>query len=277
MKMLALLTLIFFAQQPTKLPEGNGIPKGESSQVSQQPDGREHNNNASNSTPGIAKGTKPSEQAAPADQDVDIQRTLTNYTGLLVLVGFITAGAIIWQSWHTRRAADAANRNIEATMNERRARIEIIASHVAATSVKPEGPYIVSVSLKNIGPTVGTIRGVSARLVESAEEVEPNYRECTRLGLTGTIPPNDKSSEVTIIQKMEGQSVIHFYGFALYEDVYGRTHRVKVHIQWGGDGIWIIAGKPAENSDIEEKRPHKSWMQRLTEFSEKSPPWISPN
>jgi hypothetical protein len=41
---------------------------------------------------------------------------------MLVIVGFITAIAVGLQSWWTRRSADAANRNIELIMDERRAR-----------------------------------------------------------------------------------------------------------------------------------------------------------
>jgi hypothetical protein len=195
----------------------------------------------------------------------------------LAIIGFPTIFFLGWQAVETKNAARAANRNIEATMNERRARIEIIASGLAATSVGPGGSCIVSVSLKNIGPTVGIIRGVSVSMVESSKEVTANYRECSPLGLTGTVPPDSETSRVMISQKIVGQSAIHFYGFAMYEDVYGRAHRVQVHVKWGGNGVWIITGKPSDNSDLGEKQPHKSWMQRLTELVDKEPPWISPN
>jgi hypothetical protein len=41
--------------------------------------------------------------------------------GLLVVVGLITCGAILWQSWETRKAAEAARRNIQAFIDTERA------------------------------------------------------------------------------------------------------------------------------------------------------------
>jgi hypothetical protein len=265
MKMLALLTLILFAQQPTKLPESEGISTGAGSQVSQQSNSPERKENTSNAASGKAQAATTNEHTTPAEEDIDIQGKLVRYTGFLVVVGLMTALAIIWQSYETRRAADAGNRNIEATMNERRARVEIIADALASGATG----YVVSVSLRNGGPTIGTIRDAFARLVESSGSVEVDYGGCKPLGFTGTIAPASDTHNVWIVQDTAttqiGQSVIHFYGFARYDDVYQRTHKVQVHIQWGGNGVWIIAGKPEDNSDTEEKSPKKSWTERLDE------------
>jgi hypothetical protein len=47
------------------------------------------------------------------------------FTGLLVVVGFVTAGFICWQSLESRRAAQAATKSIQITINKERPRITV--------------------------------------------------------------------------------------------------------------------------------------------------------
>ncbi|HWY06177.1 MAG TPA: hypothetical protein VNY24_04910 [Candidatus Acidoferrales bacterium] len=116
MKYLIFLALILFAQQPTKPPESRGIRTSTSSQISKQPTGGRSNDNSSvkGSTPpaGYAQTANCDNKTAPADQDINIQRKLVRYTRLLVVAGFITALVIGWQSWETRKAAEAARQSI---------------------------------------------------------------------------------------------------------------------------------------------------------------------
>lgn len=209
---------------------------------------------------------------------------------ILVIVGFVTAFVIGWQSWETRRAADAANRNISASMDERRARVEIIAEEVWLI---PGGISHVEVHLSNGGPTiVSSIEGSAARLfLTSAPDIEPVYAECTDLGFVGTIADNSTSSQRRILLQpegslttdqvsgvIEGKRFVHFYGFVRYRDVYRRLYRVRVHLRWafGKDQVtqaptqyWLRIGKPEDNSDKEEKPPHKCWMARINEALER--------
>jgi hypothetical protein len=186
----------------------------------------------------------------------------------LVIAAIPTLIFVGWQARETARSVEASNRNIEAVMNERRARVEVIAD-LAWTGTT----HISAVSLRNEGPTLGIISDASARLVESVGDVEVDYGECTPLGFTGTIAPGSETLKVVINQDaatiQAGQSVFHFYGFARYEDVYRRAHRVQVHTQWGGNGVWIIAGKPEDNSDTEEKQPEKSLLKRFNDWLDK--------
>jgi hypothetical protein len=114
MKHLIILAFIIVAQQPAKPPESDGIPKTASSQVSEKPDSAKRNNDSPiNGSASATQTASHDKNTAPTDENINIQRKLVLFTGLLVVVGFITAGAIIWQSWETRKAADAAKRSVE--------------------------------------------------------------------------------------------------------------------------------------------------------------------
>ena len=293
MKSLLPIALIVFgfAQQPAKSPESNRVPKGTRSQLSQPSNSPERKEKAPSAAVGEAQTTTANEHTAPSDENVKIQGTLAKYTGLLVVVGFITALAIIWQSCETRRAAEFANRSIEAIMDKERARIEIIAGPVALSDSAING---IAVSLKNIGPTVASVVEVAVNLINTpSRSVVPDYGQCIHLGFTGSVLPNAATnSQIAVFLQPQAtlttqqvlsirgmQSMIHFYGFARYRDVYNRIHRVQIHLQWwihlgltiAGQATeyWLVTGEPQENSDTEEKPPTKGWIDRLCERLDK--------
>jgi hypothetical protein len=295
MKALAVLAFILFTQQPTKLPEGKGASESTRSQISEQSNRSEGNpSNSENSLTEI-KTTTGNENTSQTDENVNIQRKLVLFTGLLVVAGFVTAGVILWQSWETRKAAKIANRSLEAVMDKERARLEILAGNIALDAAKP---IAIGVRLKNSGPTmVSSIEGGTARLLTAGRDVELDYMTSTPLGFTGTLAASSETSmaalvflqpnptlTVSQVVDIQGQqSFVHFFGFVRYRDVYNRSFVVRVHLRWFvRTGLlmqgqisqyWDKTEKPDENSDTQEEPPTKTWIEWLDERMDKlSPP-----
>jgi len=91
------------------------------------------------------------------------------------------------------------------------------------------------------------------------------------------LQPDSILSEADVLDIRQGKYFVHFYGFAIYQNVFGRTHRVQLHLRWtmrfGGviEGQitewWQPVGKPEENSDVEEPKSTKSnWELIVEEF-----------
>jgi hypothetical protein len=287
MKLLIPIAVIIFgfAQQPSKSLESKGISEGVGSQVSQQSNRDERNNSSLNIATSVMEAIAIDDHPGPSDENVDIQKTLAKYTELLVFVGLITAIAITWQSYETRRNADFTKRSVESAMNKERARVEIMAADVILDT--QGGNSGVGVTLKNSGPTMAFLEEGMVRLLMAGREVEPNYAECINLGFVGTLAersttPNQRViflqpesilTQAQILEIRQEQSFIHFYGFVRYRDVYDRIHKVRIHLRWvmrwglqmQGQIMewWELSERREENSDTEEKSPKKSWAQRL--------------
>jgi len=291
MKSLAILALIVFSQQPTKLPEGKGVSKGGAHEVREQSYRSQDIQSGPQDSFTETHTTNGDEDTAPINENIGIQRNLVTFTGLLVVVGFVTAIVIGWQSWETRNAAKIANRSLEAVMDKERARLEILAGNIALDA---GSPIAVGVRLKNSGPTmVSSIEGGTARLLTTGRDVEPDYAASTPLGFTGTLAANSETSmavpvflqpdpTLTISQVVDiqgHQSFIHFFGFVRYRDVYKRTFVVRVHLRWFVhtglliqgqiSQLWEKTEKQEENSDTEEKPPTKTWIEWLDERIDK--------
>ena len=126
MKWLPVLALIIFAQQPAKPPESNRIPESAGSQISQQRKATNPNQDTPvNQDAPTAQALDRNDNASPTDENIEIQRKLVLFTGLLVVAGFITAAVIFWQSWETRKSAKAALLNAQALINSERAWIMV--------------------------------------------------------------------------------------------------------------------------------------------------------
>src|ERR1700691_1981772 len=114
MRYLIVLALILLAQQPTKPPELDRATETGSPQMSRQLNSARGNNTSFVGGTSSANQTENGDKhTPPADEDIKTQRKLVLFTGLLVAVGFVTAGVIFWQSWETRKAAQAATKNID--------------------------------------------------------------------------------------------------------------------------------------------------------------------
>lgn len=130
MKYLIVLAVVLFAQQPTKPPEGKGVPEGTDPEISQQSNSSQKDDNSSKGVAQAQSADRDTDTSS-ADENIQIQRRLVLFTGLLVVAGFITAAVIFWQSWETRKsaeaakiAADAALLNAQAVINSERAWID---------------------------------------------------------------------------------------------------------------------------------------------------------
>jgi hypothetical protein len=189
-----------------------------------------------------------------------------------------------WQAKETASAAAAANRNVEAVMDERRARVEIIAGGVPVDADKPIG---IGVSLKNGGPTMAFIKGGRVRLLRADKEIEPDYGAGVDIPFTGAVPqsyqtptqmavllePNPTLTANQVVEINGRKSFIHFYGFVRYQDIYKRAFEVRIHLRWfvytglvmaGQCTVWWEpTGKQEDNSDEEKKPSKKSWIERL--------------
>jgi hypothetical protein len=146
----------------------------------------------------------------------------------LVIAAIPTLIFVGWQARETARSAETANRNIEAVMDEKRARVEILAGNVALDADKP---IAIGVRLKNAGPTMAFIQGGKAGLLKADKEIEPNYPAGAAIPFIGPLAASTETTTQMVIflqpsptltiphvVEIQGtQSFIHFYGF-----IYGR-------------------------------------------------------
>jgi hypothetical protein len=108
-------------QSPPLSPPENGITKGEGSLGTEKPTTAKKDKDPPHNMTVIVNqesslDTKADEKQAKENAEKErIQRDIAIFTGLLVIVGFLTCGLIFWQSWETRRAAEAARESSEAT------------------------------------------------------------------------------------------------------------------------------------------------------------------
>lgn len=162
MRYLIILAILIFAQQPAKLPESNRTPESASSKISKQSNSTQSNDNPLPDRPNAAtRAANGNENAAPSDEDIRIQRKLVLFTGLLVVAGFITAGVIFWQSWETRKAAQAAADTVETVKRqvgfmEQQTTAEISAASASQRSanalINSERAWILAEEITQIGP-----------------------------------------------------------------------------------------------------------------------------
>jgi len=152
MKILTLIAVVVFGftQQPTETPKGNGTPKPHGAQVTNNADtGKGNKQSSAESTSPYSSITivfnnQPDSQSRDhetkkadnnaAEQDLEIQRELTLFTGLLVVVGFLqflallgTLGVVGLQAKlmgthaeHLATVASAASLNAKALINAER-------------------------------------------------------------------------------------------------------------------------------------------------------------
>jgi hypothetical protein len=103
-----ILLAAIVAPHPMKPPERGGIPETTPTVVRQQPTSPQTNQNDSTDATSAAHASDSDQNTQPTDENIQIERKLVLFTGLLVVVGFLTAIVIGWQSWEARRAATAA-------------------------------------------------------------------------------------------------------------------------------------------------------------------------
>jgi hypothetical protein len=119
MRYLAFIAIvgIVVARQPKKPPESKGAAKGKSAQVIHQTETRQNDSQPATATPpSLAENQHPAAfMSAPATHDdVDMQRKLVAFTGLLVDVGFLQLLAMIGQAVIYCRQAKVMTRQAQA-------------------------------------------------------------------------------------------------------------------------------------------------------------------
>lgn len=113
MRFLIVLTIIL-AYHPSELPKSYRVAERNAGVIQKESDSATSDQNDSKNsieTPS-AQTANSDKDAAVADENIRIQGKLVLFTGLLVVVGFITAGVICWQSWESRKAAEAAKKGV---------------------------------------------------------------------------------------------------------------------------------------------------------------------
>jgi hypothetical protein len=152
MKILLLFAVIILAIQPATTKDAKGTSPEQTTPSAKRSEGTK--NDSSDSRPPSVYLTVNNAPVSPDSQaetgnsyaNMRIQRKLVTYTGLLVLVGVVSALVICWQSIETRRAASAAKRaaeaallNAQAVINSERpwvmAQFDVIAGDNAAKSL----------------------------------------------------------------------------------------------------------------------------------------------
>jgi hypothetical protein len=103
MKCSVLVAVILFTQQPTKLSEGNRVPKSASTEVSNKTSTPKQSNEDTDHLVVQAQSPRQDDEAKEAEENIRIQGKLVTFTGLLVVVGFLQVGTMIMQWYLMRR------------------------------------------------------------------------------------------------------------------------------------------------------------------------------
>jgi hypothetical protein len=189
--------------------------------------------------------------------------------GIATWAVILTLGAIVWQSWETKKAAQAARDGVELQINKERARVRII---VNDPILSPNNAGV-HWTLENYGTTYAFIHVALIRLVLTSErEIVSDYSKCKSVFIGKSIKPDTKlpllaltqlePSGLTANQIMEitkGTLFVHFYGFVKYQDLFDHRWRRRIHLRWGPH--WELAGTPAENREISADPPTFPWWK----------------
>ncbi|WP_348262861.1 hypothetical protein P8935_24100 [Telmatobacter sp. DSM 110680] len=184
----------------------------------------------------------------------------------LVVMAAVTAGVICWQSWETRKAAQASKDSIALVLSKERARLAI----KVWRSLWFNNPDVIMELLKapavqfratNVGPThaFNVQLFVSYLLTESEDpEVLP---EATALSISNTMKADGK--DVYPILKptlantlyelgalVGGTKYLQLGGKLTYMDVFGEPRETRfryIYKKGSGRNEWIEHGVPSEN------------------------------
>jgi hypothetical protein len=175
----------FSAQsKPLGTPE-KGVTKGDSSHQAENSATSEKDKDPRHDVTVIVKqenGLGEKRDKQETDENVNIQRRLSFYTGVLAVVGLFTFLVIGWQSWETRKAADAAKLNAQALINTERPWFVVTVEH----SMGHPGFY--NLKITNKGRTPGILEEI---FVEKCFIENPSNLPSPPSYSSGCIGPND--------------------------------------------------------------------------------------
>ncbi len=216
-------------------------------------------------------------------QDANLPRWYTVPDWWLAGIAFVTGCFICWQSWETRKAAEAANRGMEIAKTKERAKLLL--------RIQPLNPIFGAIpeaklSVTNVGESSAIFGMAIAGLhISDSDTLVKNETLCYELKVGYSLLKSEESSEETVWWPahhfvtysqgvIEGEKeFVHLHGIINFKDAFDDWWRLKFHYIWRqykGE-IWMphlqanITGE-WENQDNEgecriEKPSKKRWWQ----------------
>ena len=269
MKCLALVTVIVFAlaQQPTKTPENKGTAKGSSSNVAEQTNTGEENPRPTAKTALVPDKTgipienkvesASQDSHAPSPyEELEVQRGLTRFTGLLAVVGVLQLFVLLGQTILFRRQtkimgqhktsleqlataaidnavaasknADAGRQAVDIVISKERARLSISADNL---SLANPGLQWVNYKIQISGLTNASVLSSQANvwITDSLESSLPSQshpmhalpvriKPFTEIERKAFVWPDLTLSQPEISEIISGNKFVHFVGFIKYRD-----------------------------------------------------------
>jgi hypothetical protein len=297
LKRLAILALlcplatvgILTCQDAVKGTPEQGVAKAGSSQSGQQQaETQDHSQNTQNSAPIHVEAAPPVDEPAQeeARQNLKIQGELALFTGLLVFVGFLQVGTMIWQAWllrgtlkaievqagHMGEQTTAANLSAQAAMG-----VAVPVLMLDEFSLMLSGNQSLKddlqwprmrISVKNFGQTPAFLRSFAVEFACNEHPAVLEYADA-RYFDPGTAVETGKSFSLAEagVESLEGFSkedaagiaagtkTLFIYGCIWYGDVFGPTvHELrfcKVGVEFGKAGgvLWIELDNPYARED----------------------------
>jgi hypothetical protein len=273
MKFLIPVAVVVFglAQQPMKSPETKRVPEGASPQIGNQSNHTTNNKQTPNNDiqPKSTQAENGAKNAEVADENIQIQGKLVLFTGLLVLVGAITAGVIGWQSFETRRAANAAIRNIDILVDKERAKLTIQINNLVYQLVGAGGfpATFVTGKIWNYGQSKAIL--LSAEIgaaVDNSPKPNPKLDIAPIARIPDIITLDSRPDwQAAILPKQltdadfqavaEGKMFVRFFALIKYRDIFNIERETSFYRVWKpfnglrDYGLWEKIGPPSANRE----------------------------
>lgn len=166
----------------------------------------------------------------------------------LVIMAAITASVICWQSWETRKAAQASKDGVELVLSKERARLTVKSwRHLwyqsGAIYEQLTAPGI-DIQIKNWGPT----HAFNVRFLLAYATTEFNIPvvipEMKEIAQRETTVPGDSDRHIIITLELKDREMIcivggtihvHVAGMVTYTDVFGKDHKTAFRYLYVGD------------------------------------------
>jgi hypothetical protein len=208
-------------------------------------------------------------------------RAAGKQTDRLIEQGAIQIEQLTVSAEAAKASAAALRDSVETVIRKEQARIKIGVDKINPNS-QPAGGNGAWYWIENYGLSTAFLDDFRVRLANVDEkEITAEYGQCKRTlygeSIEGRsrfpnkflvyLEPTTVLTDEDVVNIRNEKSFIHFYGFAMYQDIFGRKKRTTIHLRWtmrwGGMvkgqvmEWWEPAGPPEENADIEDKNPNQ--------------------
>jgi hypothetical protein len=191
--------------------------------------------------------------------------------GITAWLLLLTLGAIIWQSWETRKAASSANRGIEVTKTKERAKLLLSPQPLNPTvGAIPEAKLFVT----NAGESNALVGAAIAGLhISDSDTLMGNGSGYYAMKVESRLFESRETIEETIWwpahslvrysqDVIDDKAVIHLHGIIRFKDAFDDSWGVNFHFIWRPYGIalWfphLQAHKYGEWEDRDEKGEYR--------------------